>query len=59
MNQEGFIQIKKYDITIIEIKNNDGLDFNKLLEIDDSIYKGNLQEYFKNRSIYLMHHPKS
>jgi len=50
---------KKYDITIIEIKNNDGLDFNKFLEIDDSIYKGNLQEYFKNRSIYLIHHPKS
>ena len=50
---------KNYDITIIEIKNNDGLDFNKFLEIDDSIYKENFQEYFKNRSIYLIHHPKS
>ena len=50
---------KNYDITIIEIKNNDGLDFNKFLEIDDSIHKENLQEYFKNRSIYLIHHPKS
>ena len=50
---------KNYDITIIEINNNDGLDFNKFLEIDESIYKENLQEYFKNKSIYLIHHPKS
>jgi len=50
---------KKYDITIIEMSDNYGLDFNKFLEIDDSIHKENLQEYFKNRSIYLIHHPKS
>jgi len=50
---------ESYDITIIEINKNYGLDFNTFLEIDDSIYKENFQEYFKNRSIYLIHHPKS
>ena len=49
---------KKYDITIIEIKNVDGLDCNKFLEIDDSIYKENPYIYFKERSVYLIHHPK-
>ena len=48
-----------YDITIIEMKENDGLDFNNFLEIDDSIHKNNFEEYFKNRSVYLIHHPKS
>ena len=50
---------KYYDITIIEMNKNDGLDFNKFLEIDDSIHKEDFKEYFKNRSIYLIHHPKS
>ena len=30
---------KIYDITIIEMNKNDGLNFNTFLEIDDSIYK--------------------
>ena len=50
---------KSYDITIIEMNKNDGLDFNTFLEIDDSIYKENFEKYFKDRSIYLIHHPKS
>ena len=50
---------KSYDITIIELHENDGLDINKFLEIDDSIYKDILDDSFKNRSIYLIHHPKS
>ena len=47
------------DITIIEINASDGFDFNKFLEIDDSIYKENPYIYFKKRSIYLIHHPRS
>ena len=50
---------EKYDITIIEINENDRLDINTFLEIDDSIYKENPYEYFKKRSVYLIHHPKS
>ena len=50
---------QSFDITIIEMINSDGLDFNKFLDIDDSIYKENFYEFFKNRSIYLIHHPKS
>ena len=38
---------KSYDITIIELHENDGLDINKFLEIDDSIYKNKLDDFFK------------
>ena len=48
---------KYYDITIIEIKENDGFNFNKFLEIDDNIYKQNFNDYYRNRSIYVIHHP--
>ena len=48
---------KKYDITIIEIKENDGLDINLFLEIDYDIYKGNLNEIFKQNSANLVYYP--
>ena len=30
---------KEYDFTIIEIKDNDGIELNSFLEIDDQIYE--------------------
>jgi hypothetical protein len=32
---------EKYDITIIEIKNKDSLDFNSFLELDDQVFMDN------------------
>ena len=49
---------KKYDITIIEINKNDKLDMNSFLEIDYQIFKDNLNDIYKNKSIYLIGHPK-
>ena len=49
---------ENYDITIIEMKKNDGLNFNTFLEIDYSIYNENPYEYFKCLDIYLLHYPE-
>ena len=49
---------KDYDITIIEIKENDNLDMNLFLEIDDQIFKDNINDIYKGKSIYLIGHPK-
>ena len=49
---------KKYDITIIEIKQNDGIKSNSFLEIDKDIYKDNYKEIYRKKSIYLLHYPK-
>ena len=35
---------KQYDITIIEMKPNDGIDIKSFMEIDKDIYQDNLQE---------------
>ena len=45
------------DITFIEIKHNDGLNFNIFLEIDEMIYKDNLEDIYIPNSIYLLHYP--
>ena len=50
---------EKYDITIIELKKSDGLDYNKFLEIDDSVNVENPYIYFKEKSVYLIQLPKS
>ena len=48
-----------YDITMIEIKESDGFNMTKLLEIDYEIYdEGQLNDKFKNEPIYLIHYPK-
>jgi len=49
---------KEYDTTIIEIKNEDNFDMNNMLEIDNNIYKDDLNEYYKNKTIYIIHYPK-
>ena len=43
-----------YDITIIEMKPNDGIEPDSFLEIDKDIYKDNFKEIFISKSIYLL-----
>ena len=47
----------EFDTTIIEIKNEDNFDINNMLEIDNNIYKDDLNEYYKNKTIYIIHYP--
>ena len=42
-----------YNITIIEIKQNDGIDNALFLDIDNSIYNENYENLSKNKQIYL------
>ena len=46
---------EEYDITFIELKNNE-LDLNNYLKIDDELYKN--KEIKKNDQIYIIHYPK-
>ena len=48
---------EEYDITIIEIKKDDGLDLNSFLDIDERIYKDNPNEIFRNTPAYLIYYP--
>ena len=45
-----------YDITIIEIKKDDGIDEISFFEIDDKIFKEE-KESFRNLQIFLIHFP--
>jgi len=51
---------KKYDLTIIEIKQDDGFKISKMLEIDNDINDldddENLKKY-ENKSMYMIHYP--
>ena len=47
---------EKYDITIIEIKKTDNLNFNNFLEIDENIFKDNLNDIYRQKSIYLIYY---
>ena len=50
---------EEYDITIIEIKKADGLRDDSFLEVDEPLYKDEINLInFKNKSIYLLHYPK-
>ena len=50
---------KEYDTTIIEIKKIDGFNTNNMLEIDyDTFQKEQLENLYKNKSIYIIHYPK-
>ena len=52
-----FSNKEEFDITIIEIKEEDGLNINLFLDIDYNIFEENPNEYYKNKSIYLLHYP--
>ena len=45
-----------YDVTIIEIKKEDGLNINLFLSIDNDIFKIPMEDYVK-KSIYMLHYP--
>lgn len=47
-----------YDITIIEINENDGLKRDSFLEIDNTIYDNDKMKNLEKYSIYLLHYPK-
>ena len=46
-----------FEVTIIEIKENDNLDMNSFLELDDQIFKDIPNDLYKGKSIYLIGHP--
>ena len=46
---------KDYDIAIIEIIEDDGID--KFLELDENIFKEETKAYFEDISIYILHYP--
>ena len=48
---------KEFDITIIEIRNNDKIDCNSFLDISEDIFKDNPQKIYENKFIYLLHYP--
>ena len=47
---------KEYDITIIQIMPNDGLDITSFLDIDERIFQK--AQIFNDQSVYLIHYPK-
>ena len=49
---------KSYDITIIEIKEDDKINENSFFHLDQQIFKNNPNEIFRNCQIYLLHYPK-
>ena len=49
---------EKFDITIIEIKENDGININTFLDIDYQIFDDNPDKNYKKGSVYLLHYPK-
>ena len=51
---------EKYDITIIEIKEEDGLDIEYFFEVDDlnSFNNENINEILEDKNIYLIHYSK-
>ena len=48
---------EEFDITFIELKKNDNLDFNKFLEVDENIDNDNIIDFYKQKSIYLIYYP--
>lgn len=57
-NQRFIYTSKKYDTTMIEIKDDDGLSMVKFLEIDKNIYGINIKKFLKDLSVYILHHEK-
>ena len=48
---------KQYDITMIELKQNDKLKGYSFLEIDDNVFMDNPNNYYPKKTIYLIHYP--
>ena len=52
INRETYFN-KMYDIAIIEIKENDNI--NNFLELDDNLFKDDIEAYYKDISIFILH----
>jgi V8-like Glu-specific endopeptidase len=50
---------KEFDVTFIEVREEDNLNFNSFLEIDYNIFEELSNEKYKQKSIYLLHYPHS
>ena len=48
-----------YDVTIIQIIKEDGIDENSFFDLDNQIFSFNSNTIFHNYQIYLLHYPKS
>ena len=49
---------RKYDITIIEMKEKDCIKSDSFLDVDENIFNPNCDYYYKSKPIYLLHYPK-
>ena len=47
-----------YDVTIIEIKEDDNIDEKSFFDLDKQIFQEDSVNIFRNRQIYLLHYPK-
>ena len=47
----------KFDITIIEIKKSDNIEFKTFLGIDENIFKDEPIDFYRQKSIYLIYYP--
>ena len=47
-----------YDVTIIEIKEDDKIDEKSFFFLDDQIFQEDSAKLFRNRQIFLLHYPK-
>ena len=48
----------RYDITIIELKEDDYIYENNFLEIDNNIYRNDFNDELKEKTVYVLHYPK-
>ena len=48
---------KSYDVTIIQIKENDEIDKNSFFDLDEQIFQNNAKEIFTKCPIYVLHYP--
>ena len=47
---------KDYDLSIVQIKENENINKIFFLELDENIYKNNYEIYYNNKSIYVIHY---
>ena len=55
-NKRNIYSSEKYNLTIIELKKDDNIKINLFFDIEEDIYEENLDELFRNQSIYILYH---
>ena len=56
-NRKIFTNDIPYDVTIIEIRQEDNFEFIQFLEVDENINKENPNEIYRKLYVYLLHYP--